>query len=71
MEMSSQLALWKSEFGRAYTDRNDVEKPERIATWRRLLEGIAPARVVEVGCNVGWNLYYLKQLGVTELYAVA
>jgi pseudaminic acid biosynthesis-associated methylase len=67
---SSQLALWRSDFGRAYTDRNDVAKPERVATWKRVLGDIAPVRVVEVGCNVGWNLVYLKQLGVPELYAV-
>jgi pseudaminic acid biosynthesis-associated methylase len=69
-QTSSQLALWRSEFGRDYTDRNDVAKPERIATWRRVLGDIAPTRVVEVGCNVGWNLVYLKEVGVPELYAV-
>ncbi|MEO6777442.1 MAG: pseudaminic acid biosynthesis-associated methylase [Kofleriaceae bacterium] len=70
MQTSSQLALWRSEFGRDYTDRNDVAKPERIVSWQRLLEGIVPQRAVEVGCNVGWNLTYLQELGVKELYAV-
>jgi pseudaminic acid biosynthesis-associated methylase len=70
MESTEQLNLWRSDFGRQYTDRNDVEKPERIATWKRLLGGIVPARVVEVGCNVGWNLEYLRRLGASELYAV-
>jgi pseudaminic acid biosynthesis-associated methylase len=65
-----QLALWRSEFGRAYTDRNDRERPERVASWRRLLGGIAPARALEVGCNVGWNLIYLERLGVGELYGI-
>jgi pseudaminic acid biosynthesis-associated methylase len=65
-----QLALWRSEFGRAYTDRNDHDKPERADTWRRLLDGIAPTRVLEVGCNVGWNLVYLDRLGIPELYGV-
>lgn len=65
-----QLALWRSDFGRAYTDRNDREKPERVETWRRLLDGIAPARVLEVGCNVGWNLIYLERLGIADLYGV-
>jgi pseudaminic acid biosynthesis-associated methylase len=65
-----QLALWRSEFGRAYTDRNDHDKPERGDAWRRLLGGIAPERVLEVGCNVGWNLVYLDRLGVPELYGV-
>jgi pseudaminic acid biosynthesis-associated methylase len=65
-----QLALWRSEFGRAYTDRNDRERPERVEAWRRLLDGIAPANALEVGCNVGWNLVYLDQLGVTDLYGI-
>jgi pseudaminic acid biosynthesis-associated methylase len=65
-----QLALWRSEFGSAYTDRNDHERPERVAAWRRLLGGIAPASALEVGCNVGWNLEYLQRLGVAELYGI-
>lgn len=67
---TSQLELWRSAFGREYTDRNDQEKPERVTSWRRLLDGIAPKRACEVGCNVGWNLEYLRRLGVEELYAV-
>ena len=27
---TEQLALWRSTFGREYTDRNDHEKPERV-----------------------------------------
>jgi pseudaminic acid biosynthesis-associated methylase len=68
--MTSQLDLWRSEFGRAYTDRNDHEKPERVDAWRRLLDGITPERVCEVGCNVGWNLEYLRRLGVTEMFGI-
>jgi pseudaminic acid biosynthesis-associated methylase len=67
---TSQLALWRSEFGRDYTDRNDHEKAERVTAWARLLDGIAPARALEVGCNVGWNLEYLHRLGVAELYGI-
>jgi pseudaminic acid biosynthesis-associated methylase len=67
---TSQLALWRSEFGRDYTDRNDHEKPERVAAWQRLLDGIAPKCVLEVGCNVGWNLEYLRRLGVPEIYGI-
>jgi pseudaminic acid biosynthesis-associated methylase len=67
---TAQLELWRSTFGRDYTNRNDHEKPERVESWRRLLDGIAPRRVVEVGCNVGWNLEYLSRLGVPELHGV-
>jgi pseudaminic acid biosynthesis-associated methylase len=67
---TDQLNLWRSDFGRAYTDRNDFENPARIAAWKRVIAGLAVDRVVEVGCNVGWNLTYLSRLGVSELYAV-
>ncbi|HET9626313.1 MAG TPA: pseudaminic acid biosynthesis-associated methylase [Kofleriaceae bacterium] len=67
---TTQLALWRSDFGRAYTARNDRDRPERVDAWRRLLDGAAPRRVLEVGCNVGWNLVYLERLGITDLYGV-
>ncbi len=65
-----ELALWRSEFGRAYTERNDHDRPERVEAWRHLLAGIAPHRVLEVGCNVAWNLVYLDRLGIDELYGI-
>jgi pseudaminic acid biosynthesis-associated methylase len=70
MNGSQQLALWRSDFGRDYTDRNNHAKPERIEAWRRILDGLAPRRILEVGCNVGWNLSYLRELGHTEVYGV-
>jgi pseudaminic acid biosynthesis-associated methylase len=68
--MTEQLQLWRSDFGRAYTDRNDHDKPERAAAWRRLLDGIDASRILEVGCNVGWNLEYLTRLGYGELFGI-
>ena len=68
--MSKQLQLWRSMFGRDYTDRNDVEKPERVETWRKLLDGISVERALEVGCNAGWNLEYLTRLGVPAIVGV-
>lgn len=65
-----QLALWQSSFGQRYTDRNDVEKPERITTWRRILTGLHVERALEVGCNVGWNLRYLTAAGVPSVWGV-
>jgi len=70
MNDTPQLALWRSDFGRDYTNRNDRDKPERVETWRALLGDVAPDRVLEVGCNVGWNLVYLERLGVRELYGI-
>lgn len=65
-----QLALWRSSFGQHYTDRNDVERPARIATWRRILTGLEVERALEVGCNVGWNLRYLRAAGVPSVWGV-
>ncbi len=65
-----QLELWRSAFGREYTDRNDQEKPERVTSWRRLLDGVVPRRALEIGCNVGWNLEYLRRIGVEDLYGI-
>jgi len=67
---TEQLDLWRSNFGRDYTNRNDHEKPARVDMWRSLLDGIQPRRILEVGCNVGWNLEYLRRLGVPELCGV-
>ena len=39
-------------------------------TWRRLLGDIAPVRVLEIGCELGWNLEYLRRLGAQDLYGV-
>ena len=64
-----QLALWTSEFGRHYTDRNDVPRPARVETWRRILPA-GVRRALEVGCNVGWNLTYLAELDVPELVGI-
>lgn len=61
---TAQLALWRSEFGASYTDRNDVENPLRQLTWRGLVDGLDIERAIEVGCNVGWNLRYLRGCGI-------
>jgi hypothetical protein len=50
---TSQLDLWQSEFGKAYTDRNDQEKPERVVSWRRLLDGIVPQRARSTAWSCG------------------
>ncbi len=67
---TAQLALWRSRFGADYTDRNDVERPARATTWRRLLTGLRVERALEVGCNLGWNLRYLTAASVGEVWGV-
>jgi hypothetical protein len=60
---TDQLKLWRGEFGSAYTARNDRELSARTEAFRQMLGGLPIARIVEVGCNVGWNLSYLNALG--------
>ena len=68
--VTPQLALWQSTFGQHYTERNDVERPARIDVWRRILAGVQVERALEVGCNVGWNLRYLRAAGVPSVWGV-
>jgi len=70
MQDTQQLDLWRSSFGQEYTDRNDREKPERIAAWRELLDGIDVKSAIEVGCNAGWNLAYLTTIGIPEVVGI-
>ncbi len=67
---TSQLILWVSEFGAEYTDRNNVELPGRMRAWADMMEGVEARRILEVGCNVGWNLTYLSRLGDYELVGI-
>jgi pseudaminic acid biosynthesis-associated methylase len=67
---TEQLALWRSGFGRDYTVRNDRELPGRVAAWDAMIGGLPIANVLEVGCNVGWNLTYLAGLGPYRLVGI-
>lgn len=60
---TSQLDIWTSEFGARYTDRNDKELPARRGAWAHMLRDIPTSSILEVGCNVGWNLSYLHDMG--------
>jgi pseudaminic acid biosynthesis-associated methylase len=67
---TEQLALWTSGFGRDYTERNDRELPGRQGAWREMMTGLPIDSVLEVGCNVGWNMTYLARLGDYQLVGV-
>jgi pseudaminic acid biosynthesis-associated methylase len=64
------LALWRSEFGRDYTERNDREMPGRQSAWRDMVGDLPMASALEVGSNVGWNLTYLSRLGTYRLVGI-
>lgn len=75
---------WSGEFGNAYTDRNLVKNLDdwnygykerfgvtRLDMFREFFGDIQKeARILEVGCNVGYQLIGLKQLGFRNLYGV-
>ena len=77
---TAQEAVWKSDFGRDYTDRNTFDVQSLNNLWLRnygvarstineqFLSGIAKAAsVLEVGCNAGNQLLLLKQMGWLNL----
>ncbi|HWM87051.1 MAG TPA: pseudaminic acid biosynthesis-associated methylase [Kofleriaceae bacterium] len=67
---TEQLALWTSGFGRDYTERNDRELPGRMTAWREMTGGLPLTSILEVGCNLGWNLTYLSRLGPYRLVGI-
>jgi pseudaminic acid biosynthesis-associated methylase len=54
--------LWGGEFGDRYVERNREAAQGREPFWRGLHERHPFASSLEVGCNVGGNLYWLAQL---------
>lgn len=78
-----QAEQWDGEFGKAFTDRNLISLEEMDDVYRRQV-GVARSemnarflggldrslRILEVGSNVGNQLWYLQRMGFTELYGV-
>ena len=57
-----QLETWQGEFGKAYTDRNVVDGQSRVPAFKKMLDGLRLARILEIGCNRGHNLQALLAL---------
>lgn len=76
MSETPQLTAWQGQFGDQYIGRNNYDQarlPFGVRAWDRMLGQRYPIRsALEVGCNVGLNLWFLRQLWdqSTELYAV-
>lgn len=77
------MAQWSGEFGRAYTERNEisVEAMEELFRSRlgwtrtelneRFIGGLARrSSILEVGCNVGNQLLCLARMGFTNLTGI-
>jgi pseudaminic acid biosynthesis-associated methylase len=80
---TEQTEVWKSEFGREYTDRNTFDSEALDELYRknygvirreineRSLRDIAKeASFLEVGCNTGNQLLLLQQMGYSNLSGV-
>ncbi|MFH2066162.1 MAG: pseudaminic acid biosynthesis-associated methylase [Pseudomonadota bacterium] len=61
-EVSRLEGLWGGEFGNAYVDRNIDARNGREPFWKNLIARYEIQNVLEVGCNVGANLFWLNQL---------
>lgn len=62
-EASRLEDLWSGEFGDDYLARNDGSFDYRSAFWKDLLERWPTTDVLEVGCNIGGNLRWLRSEG--------
>ena len=60
--------LWEGQFGDEYSERWKVVA-DRTEFWRNISK-FHPRRVLEVGCNVGNNLFYLKNVSNAKLFGV-
>ena len=60
--MTQQLAAWSGEFGKQYTDRNQVDWRTMVPFFRSMIDGLSLSRVLEVGCNRGHNLVALREI---------
>jgi pseudaminic acid biosynthesis-associated methylase len=80
---TAQSAMWKSDFGREYTDRNTFGSGALDQLYRKnygvarreinenSLRGIAKdASFLEVGCNTGNQLVLLREMGYSNLSGV-
>ena len=80
---SAQAAVWKSDFGREYSDRNTLD-PEALDHLHRKNYGVSRreinetflrdiakgANFLEVGCNTGNQLLMLQQMGYSNLSGI-
>lgn len=80
MGFTKQMKEWSGEFGRSYTDRNDLGLEEReqlyisqFAIGRRELNTVfigdlsRKLSILEIGCNVGDQLAFLTEMGFSHL----
>lgn len=80
---TAQAAVWKSDFGREYSDRNTLDPDALDQLYRRnygitrrqineafLCDIAKDASLLEVGCNTGNQLLMLQQMGYSNLSGI-
>ena len=78
-----QMDKWSGDFGREYTDRNDLSLEQLDVLYKRnygktrtelnrgfLKDLDSSSRILEVGSNLGVQLACLQKMGFTELYGI-
>lgn len=82
-QLTEQIKIWASEFGKEYTDRNN-KKLEEVDELYKKNYGISRTelnelflgnmdrsiKILEVGCNVGIQLLFLQRMGFKNLYGI-
>lgn len=67
MRKTKQLKIWKSKFGKDYTDRNIINPDARIGAFKKIIGDLKIKKILEVGCGRGHNLVALSKIGNFEL----
>lgn len=62
-------SLWSGEFGDKYIERNRSAGESRGPFWTAMLEKLQVQRALEVGCNTGANLRWLRDR-VPQIYGI-
>jgi len=81
-KMTEQMKEWYGKFGEEYTDRNYMSPAEydklcqrRLGVSRTeqiddFLSGLKLSSILEVGCNVGNQLFILQKMGFKNLFGI-
>jgi pseudaminic acid biosynthesis-associated methylase len=82
MSKTLQEEIWSGNFGKEYTDRN-ISNPDEVDQYyiknygisrtkinEEFLGNLNLQKILEVGCNVGNQLFLLKKMGYTDLWGI-
>jgi pseudaminic acid biosynthesis-associated methylase len=71
--MNKQLEHWTGTAGHEYIERNDFadyKLEQGVTAYKRILKGLIFNSLLEVGANIGLNLWFINGIKYKELYAV-